>query len=164
MIWKSSQNRPLGRFWKGWVNILAWGAFGGKKWSRKRWFCGGMILWWVFKGIPPAQMNSMVPGTHMGRLLSPKPSLFNYFQGISSFPGKLQMSPITSLYIPCVTPDAPPWRPLCSTGTLFSFGDIRLACVLVLQHVNPQAVTLTVRTKLARWAGTWTASASRPLP
>ena len=43
-----------------------------KKWSGKRWFCGGMILWWSFRGIHPAQMNSMVPGTHMGRLLCPQ--------------------------------------------------------------------------------------------
>ena len=41
----------------------------------------------------------------MGRLLCPKPSLFNYFQRISTFPGKLQVAPVTSLYIPCVTPD-----------------------------------------------------------
>ena len=31
-------------------------------------------------------MNSMVPGTHMGRLLCPKTILFNYFPGISYFP------------------------------------------------------------------------------
>ena len=57
--------------------------------------------------------------THMGRLLCPKPSLFNYFVRIPSFPGKLQVAPVTSLYIPCVTPDAPPWRPLClRSGTV----------------------------------------------
>ena len=55
-------------------------------------------MWWGFRGIHPAQMNSMVPGTHMGRLLSPKPSLFNYFVGISSFPGKLQVTPASSLW------------------------------------------------------------------
>ena len=77
-------------FWPG-------DLFGPKKWSRKNMFCGGMILWWGFRGIPPAQMNSMVPGTHMGRLLCPKPSLFNYFVGISSFPGKLQVAPVPSL-------------------------------------------------------------------
>ena len=31
-----------------------------------------MVLRWGFKGIPPAQMNSMVSGTHMGRLLCAK--------------------------------------------------------------------------------------------
>ena len=46
-----------------------------EKWCRKQLFCGGMILWWGFKGIPPAQMNSMVPRTHMGRLLCPQPPL-----------------------------------------------------------------------------------------
>ena len=96
-----------------WGDILAWGRFWDEKCSLEKLFCGGMILWWGFKGIPPAQMNSMVPRTHMGRLLCPKPSLFNHFVRISSFPGKLQVAPVTSLYIPCVTPDAPPWRPLC---------------------------------------------------
>ena len=95
VIWKSSKNRPLGRFG---ADILARGRFWAKKWSRKKLFCGGMILWWGFRGIPPAQKNSMVPGTHMGRLLSPKPSLFNYFVRISSFPGKLQVTPGSSLW------------------------------------------------------------------
>ena len=74
--------------------------FGVKNVADKNMFCGGMILWWGFRGIPPAQMNSMVPRTHMDRLLCPKPTLFNYFVGISSFPGKLQVAPGTSLYIP----------------------------------------------------------------
>ena len=56
-----------------------------------------MILWWGYRGIPPAQMNSMVPGTHLGVLVSPKTSLFNYFVGISGFPGKLQVAPVASL-------------------------------------------------------------------
>ena len=53
--------------------------FGPKKWSRKKLFCGGMILWWGFKGIHPAQMNSMVPRSHMGRLLCFKASSKNNF-------------------------------------------------------------------------------------
>ena len=65
-----------------------------------------MILWWGFKGIHPAQMNSMVPGTHMGRLLSPKPTLFNYFVGISTFPGKLQVAPASLAYFPLWGPAA----------------------------------------------------------
>ena len=65
-----------------------------------------MNLWWGFRGIPPAQMNSMVPGTHMGRLLCPKPSLFHYFVGISSFPGKLQVAPASLAYFPLWGPAA----------------------------------------------------------
>ena len=95
----------LGKFPKSasgeiWGDILARGPFWSKKWSRKMWFCGGMILWWGFRGNPPAQMNSMVPGTHMGRLLCPKPSLFNYFVGISTFPGKSQVAPVTYAILP----------------------------------------------------------------
>ena len=51
-------------------------------------------------------MNSMVPGTHMGRLLCPKPSLFNYFVGISTFPGKLQVAPASLAYFPLWGPAA----------------------------------------------------------
>ena len=61
------------------VNILAGDLFGLKKWSRKKLFCGGMVLWWGFRGIQPAQMNSMVPRSHMGRLLCPEPPLKNNF-------------------------------------------------------------------------------------
>ena len=104
-FWKDLEKFPKsasGGILEGSGQHFGLGRFLGrkKKWSRKRWFCGGMILWWSVKGIHPAQMNSMVPGTHMGRLLCPKPSLFNYFQRISSFPGKLQVAPGTSLYIP----------------------------------------------------------------
>ena len=93
---KSASGEILG----GWVNILRWGAFWGEKWVRKNVFCEGMIVWWGFKGIHPAQMNSMVPGTHMGRLFCPKPTFFNYFVGISSFPGKLQVAPASPAYFP----------------------------------------------------------------
>ena len=61
------------------VNILARGPFWHQKMVPQKMFCGGMILCWGFKGIPPAQMNSMVPGTHMGRLLCPQPPLKNNF-------------------------------------------------------------------------------------
>ena len=64
-------------FWPG-------DLFGLKKWSRKKLFCGGMILWWGFRGIHPAQMNSMVPRSHMGRLLCPKTPLKNKFS--ANFP------------------------------------------------------------------------------
>ena len=58
-----------------------------------------MILWWGYRGIPSAQMNSMVPGTHLGVLVCPKTFLFNHFVGISSFPGKLQVAPVACLCI-----------------------------------------------------------------
>ena len=41
--------------------------------SQKRYFGEERIFWWGCRGIRPAQMNCMVPGTHMGRLLRPKP-------------------------------------------------------------------------------------------
>ena len=59
------------------VNILARGPFWHQKMVPKKKFCGGMFLWWGFKGIHPAQMNSVVPGSHMGRLLCPKTLLKN---------------------------------------------------------------------------------------
>ena len=71
-----------------------WGQFGG---PEKTHLCEEMILWWGYRGIPSAQMNSMVPGIHLGVLVCPKTSLFNYFVGISSFPGKLQVAPVPSL-------------------------------------------------------------------
>ena len=56
-----------------------------------------MILWWAFKGFHVIQMNSMVPGTHLGVVICPNPFLFNYqkhgFARISGFPGKLRQSP-----------------------------------------------------------------------
>ena len=72
-----------GEILQGWVNILAWGPFRVKKWYRKNMFCGGTILWWGFEGIHPAQMNSMVPRTHMARLLCPQPPLENKIQANS---------------------------------------------------------------------------------
>ena len=51
------------------------------------------MLAWQFKGFPVTQMNSMVHRTHLGKLLCPKPWLFNYFQGILGFPGKLENAP-----------------------------------------------------------------------
>ena len=77
-------------FWRG--NLL-----GVNNGSRKKLFCDGIILWWKFKGIPKTQMNSIVYRTHLGRLLCPKPSLFNHFQGIYHFPGKLGNAPACSL-------------------------------------------------------------------
>ena len=79
---------PRSTFWPG-------DLFGVKNGSRKACFCDEIILWWVGRGIPPAQMNSMVPRTHMGRLLCPKPWFFNYFQGISDVSGKLGKAPGT---------------------------------------------------------------------
>ena len=59
-----------------------------------------MILWWGFRGFHMTQMNSMVPGTHLGVVICPKPSLFSNFARITSFPRKLQVAPATYLYIP----------------------------------------------------------------
>ena len=93
-------HRPGVGFWIPRSTFWPADLFGSKKWSRKKLFCGGMILWWGFRGIHPAQMNSMVPGTHMGRLLCPKQPLFHYLVGIPSFPGKLQVAPASLAYFP----------------------------------------------------------------
>ena len=66
------------------------GTILGQFWGPKTYFCEEMILWWGYKGIPPAQMNSMVPGIHLGMLLCPKALLFKKIYVISDFPGKLQ--------------------------------------------------------------------------
>ena len=55
-------------------------------------------------------MNSIIYRTHLGRLLCPKTSLFNYFQGISRFSGKLGRP----WDLPCVFP-----IPLRATVALF---------------------------------------------
>ena len=81
---------PRSTFWPG-------DALGSILGSQKTYFCEDMILWWGYRGIPSAQMNSMVPGIHLGVLVCPKTSLFNYFVGISTFPGKLQVAPVASL-------------------------------------------------------------------
>ena len=64
---KSASGKILGG------DIFGWGAFWGKTLVRKTLFCGGMVVWWGFRGIHPAQMNPMVPRTHMGKLLCPEP-------------------------------------------------------------------------------------------
>ena len=81
-----------------------------------------MILWrndFVvgFRGIPPAQMNSMVPGSHMGRLLCPKTILKNKFQANSQKSEKLQVA----LAHPCVFPIA--LRALVALFPLFGVPD-----------------------------------------
>ena len=63
-----------------------------------------MILWWGFRGIPPAQMNSMVPGTHMGRLLCPKTPLKNKFYANSPKSRKLVQAPRTETLINSLGP------------------------------------------------------------
>mgnify|MGYP001269770309 CR=1 FL=1 len=68
----SCRANPGPTFWPG-------DFFGSIFGSRKTYFCQEMILWWGYKGIPPAQMNSMVPRTHMGRLLCPQTPLKNKF-------------------------------------------------------------------------------------
>ena len=76
-----------------------------------------MILWWGFKGIHPAQMNSMVPGSHMGRLLCPKGPLKNNFSANSPKSGKL----VQALAHPCVFPIA--LRALVALFPLFGVYD-----------------------------------------
>ena len=44
-----------------------------------------MILSWPFRGFPVPQMNSMVPRTHLGRLLAPKPGFLIMFKGFPDF-------------------------------------------------------------------------------
>ena len=96
-----AKKRRSGKFLPGksWPDLLAWGPFGSIFGSRKTYFCREMIFWWGYKGIPPAQMNSMVPGIHMGRLLCPQ-NPFKKILGKFSKSGQLQVAPVTSLYIP----------------------------------------------------------------
>ena len=61
--------------------------------SPKRYFCEERIFWWGCRGIRPAQMNCMVPRTHMGRLLCPKPYFFIFFCVIPHFPEKMGRPP-----------------------------------------------------------------------
>ena len=70
---------PRSTFWPG-------DLFGSIVGSRKTYFREEMILWWGYRGIPSAQMNSVVPGTHLGVLVCPKTSLFNYPTPVPGFP------------------------------------------------------------------------------
>ena len=89
---KSASGKILGAtFWVG-------DLFAVKKVFRKTWFCGGMVLWWGFRGIHPAQMNSMVPRTHMGKLLCPKTPLNNNFYANSTKSRKFVQAPVPSLW------------------------------------------------------------------
>ena len=100
-------------FWPGdlfWVNT----------WVLEKLICDGIILAWQFRGNPQTQMNSIIYRTHLGRLLCPKPSLFNYFQGISRFSGKLG----GPWDLPCVFP-----IPLRATVALFPLFGVSRWCV-----------------------------------
>ena len=77
--WSDLEKFPKSASGEIWGRHFGSGTFWGRKMVPEKMLCGGMILWWGFKGIPPVQMNSMVPGTHMGRLLCPQPHLKNKF-------------------------------------------------------------------------------------
>ena len=89
----SCRANPGPTFWPG-------DLFGSIFGSRKTYFCQEMILWWGYKGIPPAQMNSMVPGIHMGRLVCPKNILKHTIYANPKKSEKLRVAPATSLCIP----------------------------------------------------------------
>ena len=80
-------------FWDLWSTFWPGDLFEVKNGSRKKSICDGIILWWQFRGNSQTQMNSIIYRTHLGRLLCPKTSLFNYFQRIYHFPGKLENAP-----------------------------------------------------------------------
>ena len=76
-----------------------------------------MVLWWGFRGIHPAQMNSMVPMTHMGRLLCPQTPLKKKLQANSKNPENW----CRPLAPPCVFPTA--LRALVALFPLFGVYD-----------------------------------------
>ena len=80
---------PRSTFWPG---ELFKPIFG----SRKTYFCEEMILWWGYMGFHPAQINSMVPGIDIGRLLCHQTPLKNKFSANSPKSEKLQVAPATS--------------------------------------------------------------------
>ena len=81
---------PGSTFWPG-------DLFGVKKWSPKKWICDGNIFSWQFRANSQTQINSIIYRIHLGRLLCQKTYLFNYFQRIYPFPGKLGNAPACSL-------------------------------------------------------------------
>ena len=121
------------RFWSPEVNILARGPFWPQQMSRKKLFCGGMILWWGFRGIHPAQMNSMVPRSHMGRLLCLQTPL-KKISAHSPKSGKL----VQALAHPCVFPIA--LRALVALFPLFGVYDgfIRVPNCLLYTSPSPR--------------------------
>ena len=57
-----------------------------KNGPEKNMCCGGIILWWGFKGFHVTQMNSMIHGTHLDVLLCPKTRLKDKLYAISKNP------------------------------------------------------------------------------
>jgi hypothetical protein len=73
------------------VNILARGPCLANLGSQEAHFYHEMLSWWQFRGFPVTQMNSVLPRTHFGKLLCPKPLIFYIAKGfLPYFPGKLQ--------------------------------------------------------------------------
>ena len=65
--------------------MLAWGPFGAKFGVQKNtYFYYGFDFSWGFRGFPVTQMNCMVPRTHLGVRLCPKPWVFNYLVGLDN--------------------------------------------------------------------------------
>ena len=99
------------------VDIPARGRFWLVLGCGKRWFCKGVILWGVGREIHPAQMNSIVRGTHLGRLLCPKPWLFGEICANPDFPENWEgpqliswWDPYSALGIPIVPVGSLFWR------------------------------------------------------
>ena len=105
---------PLVRFSGLGVDIPARGRFWLVLGCRKRWFCRGIILWGVGREIHPAQMNSNVCGTHLGRLLCPKPWFFVEICVISHFPENWKGSQPISWW----DPYSPRGIPIVPVGSL----------------------------------------------
>ena len=101
---------PPGQVWGFPGRHCGTGMFWG---SRKRYFCEERTFWWGCRGIRPAQMNCLVPRTHMGRLLCPKSCfffaifvLFHIFRNIGKAPSPAS---VVAAYFP--------WWKLWSTVT-----------------------------------------------
>ena len=62
------------------VDILARGPFWVNVGVPKKYSYDKMTSWWKFRGIPVTQMDSVVPRTHLGKLLCPNPLFFKGFQ------------------------------------------------------------------------------------
>ena len=84
-----------GRFLDHWSNLWSPGStcwpgdlFEQNMGSPKTHFYYEIDFSWGFRGFHLTQMNCMVPRTHLGVLLCPKPWFLNHVQGISRFSGK----------------------------------------------------------------------------
>ena len=74
-------------------------VFGGKMGVGKTWFCGRMVSKMEIRGVPVTRMDCMVPRRCLGKPVSPKKHLKNWFSRLSPVFGNFGQVPLAPLCI-----------------------------------------------------------------